>query len=199
MRALLYGLVVAGIAGMASPVWAATVVADAAVGVDVPPKTIMFLGRPGTCCVGRGTAASIVFDQYDFDDRPGGDPNLMYAPYISETDAGLNWHAVRLWVNSSWTLEATVEGTAGPKPLADIMQFFCNDELFFPVNSSGFPPRDPFGCGGGIQDTWQFLNGFVFTVDTPFVGDAFMNYRLKVDEVPAGAHAGEVTYTLTSF
>lgn len=171
----------------AVPVWAAQDTATASVSATLPLRATLELTRDDNS-VTRGSATTIRFDRVDDADVGVENPNplFMYAPYRSEE--GKNWHLADIVATgSSMTLTANVTGTAGGVNLSDIMDVFMGG--FFHLNESG---------KGGKSTDWELLDTFERTLNEPFIGIAPFNYRLRIEQAPAGTYSGVVTYTLVS-
>jgi len=142
-----------------------------------------------TNSVPRGSVGTVLFDKYDDKDgQPLPNPLFMYAPYRSEI--GKNWHLARIIANgSSMTLTAAVTGSAGPTPLATILDVFCGG--FFELAP---PPNDK----GGKSTDWELLNTFTRSFTEPIAATTPLNYRLRLRGVVGGTHSGNITYTLVS-
>ena len=189
MRNLVALLVVSlAVAGAATPLWALTDSESVAISAVMPLRAELAIARDGGS-VGRGSPATVLFDKYDDQDgQPDGSPLFMYAPYRSE--AGKNWHVVKVIANgSTMTLTADVTGTAGAKPLAEILDVFT---------SGFFEPFPPPNFKGGASTDWELLDTFERKFDEPLTASAPMSFRLRLRGVVAGTHAGTITYTLVS-
>ena len=189
MRNLVALLVVSlAVGGMATPLWALTDSKSVAVSAIMPLRAEMAIVRDAGS-VGRGSAGTVVFDKYDDKDgQADGNPLFMYAPYRSE--AGKNWHLVSLIANgSTMTLSADVTGSAGAKPLAEILDVFT---------SGFFEPFPPPNFKGGASTDWELLDTFERKFDEPLTATAPMSYRLRLRGVVAGTHSGTITFTLVS-
>lgn len=183
------GALILAMVGMyATPLDAATAPpVTASVTANVPVRAELALIRDANS-VTRGSVSSILFDKYDDKDTAGGSPVHMYAPYRSE--GAKNWHVAQIIGNgATMTLSATVTGTAGAVPLANIIDTFFG----------GFFRSDGSSAGGASGD-WELLNGFTRTLNEPFAGSAPFNYRLRLFLVPARStpYTGQITFTLTS-
>jgi len=194
MKKVIYGLGLAlASLNMASPAWAETSTASATVAVSLAQRTEIALDRNDKS-VSRGSKTVIIFDKTDFEDRgKDGNPIQMYAPYVTESSAGQNWHILDILSTTGLNITAQVTGTVGGKPLADIMQFYC-DKFY------GFDPQQNFDpCSSDQGDAkWHYLNGWTWQSSSPFVGTTPLNYRLLILGVNAGQYAGQITYTATS-
>lgn len=179
-------LLVAGF-GVVPAVVAETDTATVTVTATVPSRVNLAITRAANSST-RGSADQILFDLLDSEDAGVTNPNagFMYAPYRSEI--GKNWHLANIQANgSSMTLTADVTGTAGPRPLAEVLDTFFG----------GLFASDGSDKGGKSSD-WELLDTFARTLNEPFSGEAPFNYRLRLAGVPAGTYGGTVTYTLTS-
>lgn len=168
--------------------YAATATATTSVSATVPSVTTISLIRD-TNSTQRGSATQILFDRRDDQDMPGGNAGYMYAPYRSET--GKNWHVASISTNgSSLILKASVAGTVGTIPLANILNLWCGG--FFSAGSSTPIPGTP-------STNWEVANGWQRNLSQPFTGSVPFNYQLNISGVLAGGpYSGTVTFTLTS-
>jgi hypothetical protein len=122
-----------------------------------------------------------VFD--DVDQPTDGTPFAMYSPPRS---VGGNCHIIKMLSNTAeFTLTADVTGTVGSTALAEKL------DLWF----SGFWGQN--GLSGGQSTQWELASDFSRVFDNTFFGESGINYRLRLDDVPAPAQVnGQVTYTM---
>lgn len=175
--------------GSPGSLWALTSTANVTLSAAVPSRASVTLARDVNS-VTRFSASQVVFDRVD-DQDPGvtnPNPGFMYAPYRSET--GKNWHLASILANgTSLTLTASVSGTVGSTPLANVLSVFCGG--FFAAGAST-------PVAGTVSPDWEPLSGFTRTLSQPFTGTVPFNYRLSIAGAPAGTYAGSITYTLTT-
>jgi hypothetical protein len=175
-----------------APSWALTDSENVGISAVMPLRAELSMIRDLNS-VTRGVVGTVLFDRYDDDPvASGGQPNpnplFMYAPYRAEV--GKNWHLASIIANgSSMTLTADVTGSAGPTPLAEILDVFCGG-FFEP-----FPPPNE---KGGASTDWELLDTFERIFTEPLTATAPFNYRLRLRGVVAGTHSGNILYTVVS-
>ena len=190
LASLVVGMIV--VSWPSVPSWALTDTVDVGVSAVMPLRTEISMIRDVNS-VSRGSVGTVLFDRYDDDPvAVGGKPNpnslFMYAPYRVED--GKNWHLASIIANgSTMTLTASVTGSAGATPLADILDVFCGG-FFEPF----LPPNDK----GGKSGDWELLDTFERSYTEPITATVPFNYRLRLRGVVAGTHSGTITYTLVS-